>query len=183
GGELVGGVGDGEAGERTRQGDVFDRLLRRPVLTERDAAVAAHEVHVELHVGAADPQLLIAFAEKERGEARGKRDHATGGQAGGNGAHVGLGDADVEEPLLELLSEQPGVGGFGEIGVENDDARILFAQLGQRAAVGLTGGAAELERRRPAANHRAPAEISASALAMSSGLSGTEPWNLSWFSM
>src|SRR5207249_11925354 len=82
--DFVGGVGDGEAGKRARDRDVLDRLLRRAVFTERDAAETAHEVHVELHVSATDPQLLIALADEEGREARGKGDHATGGQAGGN---------------------------------------------------------------------------------------------------
>src|SRR3989441_1047373 len=182
--DLVGRYRHGEARQRAGQRDVLDRLLGGTVFAERNAAVTADEVDVELHVGAADAELLVALAQEERGKARRERDEAARGQAGGHRAHVGLGDTHVEEAVLELLAEEGSVRRLREVGVEDDDAGVLLAQLGQRPAVGLAGGHPELQRRLPAADHdRAPAPSSASALAMSSGLSGTEPWNLSWFSM
>src|SRR5690606_13639146 len=190
--ELVTRDADDEAGQATGKRDVFDRLLAGAVLARRDAAVAARDLDVEPRVGDRHTELVEALEDEEAGEARDERDLAAGREATRHPDHVGFLDADVEEPVGDLLGEERALGALGEVGVEDDDVVVLTPQVPQRLAVGVASGLAQLEAReqlvhRPSSRYCAASRSmdrsalgsafssSASARASSSSV-GATPW-------
>ena len=105
------------------------------VFAHGDAAVGGDDLDVEVAVGDGLADLLPGPAGGEHGEGAGKGDLAAQGQAGGGAHQVLLGDAHVEEAVLEDLGEVIGLGGAGQVGVQDDDVGVLFPQLGQGLAV------------------------------------------------
>ena len=87
--------------------------------------------------GVAD--LLKGAAGGEHGEGGGEGNQAHGGHTGGHADHVGLGDAAVEVAVREGLLEGLGLGGVGQVGVQNHQILMLRTQRGQSLAVGITG--------------------------------------------
>ena len=64
---------------------------------------------------------------------------ARGRHAAGDADQVRFGDADVEETLGKLLGEVVRARRVVDVAVEDDDVRILLAELRQRQAEGLAG--------------------------------------------
>ena len=103
GGE-VGGVGwldDGEIGEALEHREVVDALVGGAVLAHHAGAVHAED-HGE--VGDADIVHNLVDRPLEEGRIDGHEwAHAAGGQAGGKGDHVPLGDSNVAEAVGKFL--------------------------------------------------------------------------------
>ena len=105
------------------------------VLTQGDAGVGHAELHVEAGVADAVADLVKAAAGKD-GKGAGKGNKAHGGQTGGHVDHVGLGNAGIEEALRELVGKGGGHGSVGQVGIQNHNFLVFFAQGGQGFAVG-----------------------------------------------
>ena len=65
--------------------------------------------------------------------------------AGGNTNHVGFGNAAGKEAIGKRFLELGAKGGFGQIGIEHNDVRVLFAQFNQRLPVSLARSNAHLQ--------------------------------------
>ena len=93
------------------------------------AAVCAAELDIQIAVA----DLAAGGAKTERGEENGegvyKGDLAGGGKTGGGGYHIALGNTHVEKALRMGLAEDGGLGGAGEVGVQNNDIGIGLAQF------------------------------------------------------
>jgi hypothetical protein len=78
----------------------------RAVGADRDAAVRAADLHVEVGVGDGDADLVRGAARRERAVGREERDLAHRREPGGDAAHVLLGDADLDEALRERSAKK-----------------------------------------------------------------------------
>ena len=75
--------------------------------------------------------LVIGALQEGRVDRR-ERLHALGGEAGGEGHRVLLGDADIEAALREFLAEQVEPGARRHRRRDRDDALVLLGFLDQR---------------------------------------------------
>jgi len=126
------------AGDRAHEGEVLDALMGRAVFADGQAAVAAHDLDVQMRVADGVAHLLPGAAGCEHGEGVDKGLVAAERHAAGDADHVGLGDAHVEEALGMRFFKEFGHGRAGEVGVEHDKLGIFVGQLYERLAVGLT---------------------------------------------
>jgi hypothetical protein len=100
-------------------------------------AIGADEagaVEGEAHRQALDRHVvhhLVVAALQEGGIDRRERLHPVGGEAGGEGDRVLLGDADVEGAVREALAEHVDAGAGGHGGGDGDDLRVAFGVLDQ----------------------------------------------------
>ena len=129
---LVGGRHDHEAGQAAEIGDVERAGVGGAVGADQAGAVDG-----EAHRQALDRDVvdhLVVGALQEGRVDGAERAEALGGEAGGEGDGVLLGDADVEAALREGLGEQvePGAGRHG--GVDRHDPVV-----GRRLADQLLG--------------------------------------------
>ena len=145
GGCLVGRRDHHKSRQRTRQADLFNAHLRRPVVADRDAAVRSHHLQVRASVGRADAQLLEALVHHEHAEAGDKRNLSGHGQAGSHAHHVRFGDAAGEEAIGKFLRKIRGHGGFRKIGIHHHYVFVLAPQFHQRAPEGFARGGAQLD--------------------------------------
>ena len=118
--------------------EVLERHLRRAVLADRHARVRSRQL---------DVQTLLMAAMRMKSAAR-VRKHA---KVDGNGIapragephrradHHLLGDEVLVEALGRDLLELVAEGRVLHVGVERDDARVGFAELGERGAVRFAG--------------------------------------------
>src|ERR687892_486108 len=95
-------------------GDVLQGHLRVPVLTDADARMGPHDAHVGFLVRDGDPERLEPPGDEARERGR-PRNLPRQRQTGGDPQHVSFGDADVDEPLRELLRELLGASRVPEI--------------------------------------------------------------------
>src|SRR5918996_1400279 len=95
-------------------GDVLQGHLRVPVLTDADARMGPHDAHVGFLVRDGDPERLDPPGDEARERGR-PRNLPRQRQTGGDPQHVSFGDADVDEPLRELLRELLGASRVPEI--------------------------------------------------------------------
>ena len=86
---------------------------------------------------------LVEGALQERRIDRGERLHPLGGEAGGEGHRMLLGDADIEAPLRKFVAEQVEPGSRRHRRGDRDDTVVGFGFLDQRfgehAGVGRRG--------------------------------------------
>ena len=75
---------------------------------------------------------LVVGALQEGRVDRRERLHALGGEAGGEGHRMLLGDADIEAALGELVAEQVEPGARRHRRGDRDDALVLLGLLDQR---------------------------------------------------
>jgi hypothetical protein len=128
-----------EAGQRAGECDILDPHLGRAVFANRDSGMAADQLHVEVRVGHAHPDLVERVAKEECREACRDRDLAARGQARGHANHIRLRDADIEKPVGELLREPFGAGRVADIAINDHDARVFPSQIAERFAKGVAG--------------------------------------------
>ncbi len=120
---LVGRRHDHEVRQAAEIGEVERARVRRPVGADEAGAVDG-----EAHRQALDRDVvddLIVSALQERGVERAEGLQALGGEAGGEGDGVLLGDADVERALGELPAEEVEPGAVRHGGGDGDDALVL----------------------------------------------------------
>ena len=134
---LVGGRHDDEARQAGEIGDVEGAGVRRAVGADETGAIDG-----EAHRQALDGDVvhdLVVGALQERGIDGGERLQAFGGEAGGEGDGVLLGDADVERALGKLLAEAIEAGAVGHGRGDGDDLVVLLRlgdeSLGEYARV------------------------------------------------
>ncbi len=96
--------------------------------------MVTNNTHRQVRVGAVGADLLAPEQRSERRERGGERDHAAGGHAGGDGDHVLLGDAHVDESIGMTIGEVGHPVHLGQIGGEHGDARIVIGQVGPATA-------------------------------------------------
>ncbi len=106
--------------------------------------MAANDLDVQVRIRNSHPELIIGVAEDERRKAGDHRRFAAGGEAPGDADEIALGDPDIEEPLRELLAEPLGPGRVRDIGIDDDDLRIVAAEGFQGAAERVPGRLADL---------------------------------------
>ena len=101
---LVGGGHHDEAGQVGEEGDVEGAGVGRAVGADEAGAVDG-EAHGQALERDVVHDLVVAALQEGRVD-RGEGLHAGGGEAGGEGDGVLLGDADVEAALGEALGEE-----------------------------------------------------------------------------
>ena len=131
-------VEDGAAADGAHHGEILERHLRRPVLTDGDARVGSGER--DRRPADRGHANEVVGAGQERGEGRGERLPAAHLQADRGGDHLLLGDVHLEEPLRVGGAKDLGVRGVRDLAVERDDPPVGGADRGQRIAVGLARG-------------------------------------------
>ena len=136
---VVGGDDHGHAGDGAHEGDVLVALVGRAVLADRDAGVRGADVHIEVRVPDGVADLLERAAGGEHGERGAKDLLARGGNAGGDADHVCLGDAGVIEALGVGGLELAGLGGRGEVRVQDHEVVALGAERHKLLAVAGAG--------------------------------------------
>ena len=100
------------------------------VFTERDTGVAEAEFDIELGIAYAVPDLVI-IAAREYSECGAERNQAHGTDACGHIHHVGFGDSAVIETFRECFFEGTGHRCGSQVGIQDHDPVIFFAQLDQ----------------------------------------------------
>ena len=123
----------GHIRHRPHHREILQRVVRRPVVTTRQAAVAGHDVHRQIVVRHVDLHLLTGAERRERRHRVGEGNLARRGERGRDGDHVRLRDAKVHilagASLGEALFEP------AHIGVAAPDARVTLGERGQRTPV------------------------------------------------
>ena len=119
--------------------DVFIALVGCTVFADGDAGVRCADLYVEVRVADAVADLLKGSAGGKHRKAGGKRNHTRRGKPCRNTHHIALGNAAVEEAVGIRRLEFAGLGRLGKVCVEDNEVRILCAELDQRVAVCLTG--------------------------------------------
>ena len=137
---VVGGAQDHHAGEGAHQGEVLAALVGGAVLAHGDAGVGGADLHVEVGVGDGVADDLKGPAGGEHGEGAGENSLPGGGHTGGHAHHVFLGDAAVKEALRAGFLEDAGLGGGGQVGVQDDEFGVFGSQLRESFAVAFPGG-------------------------------------------
>ena len=136
---VIGGGHDDHAGDGAHQGEVLAALMAGTVLAHGDTAVGGADLHIQVGVANGVADLLVGTGRGEHGEGRSKGNQAGGAQACGHTHHVGLGNAAVKEPVGECLAEDTGLGGTGQVSIQDNDIVVLSAQLSQSCAVAFAG--------------------------------------------
>ena len=141
GGDLVGRRDHHEAGQRTGQPDFFDAHLRRAVFADRDAAVRAHHLQVDV---AGRPRRRAAARSpcSSRRPRSWRRTESCRRSASPAPTATMLASAMPQEieALRKLLGEIRGHGGLGKVRVAHHDVLVLAAQFHQRAPEGFARG-------------------------------------------
>ena len=117
-------------GSARRYGDVVEALVGGAVGADEPRAIEG-----EGHVEVLDADVVHHLVERALQEGRvDRRDglHALGGEPGGEGHRVLLGDADVVEAVRVRLLEAVEAGAIGHRCGDRDDARVLVGELDQR---------------------------------------------------
>lgn len=81
----------------------------------------------------------VRGAGEEGCEGGGVGEVSAGGQAGGGGDHLLLGDEHLEEALWMLLDEVRDAGGVRDLAVQGDHPGVDLRERGERRTVGLPG--------------------------------------------
>ena len=134
----IGGDDHHHVGQGAHHADVQDGLMAGPVIGVRQAAVGPRQHHRQVVVANRVPDLVGALQHQEQGERVDHRAQPRGGHPRGDVRHVGLGHADVEEPLRKGLGEAAGLGAGRHVGVQHNQLGNLRTQLHQRLAQGIT---------------------------------------------
>ena len=111
-------------------------MSKEPAWVGAVGADQARAVDGEAHRQALDRHVvhhLVVAALQEGRIDRRERLHAVGGQAGGEGHRVLLGDADVEGALGKALAEHVEAGARRHGGGDGDDLVVLLGVLDQLA--------------------------------------------------
>ena len=118
-----------EAGQLAEVADVEAAGVGRAVGADQAGAVDG-EAHRQALDGHVVHHLVVAALQEGRIDG-GERLHAVGGQAGGEGHRVLLGDADVEGAVREALGEQVEAGARRHGGGDGDDLVVVLGVLDQ----------------------------------------------------
>ena len=119
---LVAGRHDDEARQAAEIGEIERAGMGLPVIADEPGAVdrEAHRQFLDRDV----VHDLVVGALQEGRIDRGERLHALGGEAGGEGHRVLLGDADIEAALRESVAEQVEPGARRHRRGDRDDAVV-----------------------------------------------------------
>ena len=132
---AVAGAEHRHAGDDPHKGEVLDALVGGAVLADREAAVGADHLDVEVGVCDRVAHLLIGAAGGKHRERVGKRFFAAGREARRNAHHVRLGDADIKKLLRIRFCKAVGHRRARKVGVEHDQVGIAPAECHKRLAV------------------------------------------------
>ena len=140
GAHLVGAFGghDDHVGDAAQVGKVEDAVVRPAVVADEAGAVQEEADGQMLQGDIVDDRVVGALQERRVDGADGL--HALGGQAGGEGDGVLLGDADIEEALRVELLELAQAGAVGHGGGDADDLIVGLRQVVQGLGEGLGVG-------------------------------------------
>ena len=105
--------------------------MRRAELSVGHAGALPAQHDVDVAVGRVGLDLLERAAGQERRGGRDEGQQAAVGQAGADADEVLLGDADVDQPLGELLAEADEVARADGVVADGDDALVLARQRDQ----------------------------------------------------
>ncbi len=127
---LVPGRHDDESGKTAEIGHIERSGVRLAVVADEAGAVdrKAHRQFLDRHIM---HDLVVGTLQEGRIYRR-EGLHAFGGEAGGEGDSVLLGDADVKAPLRKLVAEQVETGARRHRRGDRDDAVVGFGLLDQR---------------------------------------------------
>ena len=98
------------------------------------------DLHVQVGIANGVSHLLKGPSRSEHGKGAGKGLEARSGEACGHAHHIGLGNAAVKVAVGESLLENPGLGGIGQVGVQDHNVVMLLAQFHQGLAVAVPCG-------------------------------------------
>ncbi len=135
--DRIGGGNHGRVGQGADDAQVLLPLVGHAVRPRCDPAVAGSDLDVQTRIVNAVAHLVQGPHAGKNGIGRGKGNQAGRCHAGGGGHHVLLGNAEIERPFREFDPELPGLDRLGNIGVEDDHVRILFADLENGLGVGV----------------------------------------------
>ena len=135
---IIGRVDDNHARDGAHEGDILVALMGSAILAHRNARMGSADLHIQVGITHGVADLLKGTACRKHGKGADKRDLACGGKACCNAHHVALSDAAVDMSLRKCFLENTGLGGSGQVRVQNDQIRILCAVLCQRVAVALS---------------------------------------------
>ena len=138
--DIVSGAQHHHTGDGAHQGDILAALVGGTVLTDRKAGVGGADLDIQVGVADGVADLLKGAARSKHRKAGHKGNIAHRAHAGGNADHVLLGNAAVKVAVRVGLLEDIGLGGGGQVGVEDHQiVSALLGQLYQRVAVADTG--------------------------------------------
>ena len=112
--------------------------MGRAVLANGDAGVGRADLDVVVRIAHRVAHLFKAASGGKHGEGGSERDLTAEGHTDGGGDHVVFGDTAIEEAIRESLLERTGLGGGGEVSVQNDEVRINRAEFRQSLTVGFS---------------------------------------------
>ena len=135
---VVCGIQDDHAGDGAHEGDVLVALVGRAVLANGDTGMGRADLDVVVRIAYRIAHLLEAASGGKHGEGGSERDLAAEGHTDSGGDHIVFRDTAVEEAIRERLLERTGLGGSGEVSVQNNEVRIDRAEFRQSLTVGFS---------------------------------------------
>ena len=129
---------DNHPRDSAHEGDILVTLMSGTILTYGNARMSGADLHIQMGITNRIADLLKGTACRKHGKGADERDLACGGKACCDAHHVALSDTTVDMSLRKCFLENTGLGGSGQVRVQNDQIRILCAVLCQRVAVALS---------------------------------------------
>ena len=129
---AVAGIDDQHAGDLAHEGKVLGALMGRTVLADRNAAVRADDLDIQVRISDGIAHLLIGAAGREHRKGAGKGLEPGCRQTGSDADHVALCDAAVEEPFRIGSGKILRLCRLGKVRIQDNQFRILFCKVYQR---------------------------------------------------
>ena len=109
--------------------------MGRAVLTDRDAAMAGTDLHIQMGIAHAVAYLLKCPSRRKHGKCTGKRNLSAGCQPGSDADHVGFCNTAVDVSFRKRLFKYIGFGGLRQIRIQNDHILMFRSQFCQRFSI------------------------------------------------
>ena len=131
---IIGRDHNGHVGKHVHHANVLKNLVGRPVFSKGQSGMRSANLDVLFAVCDALANLIVHTPSGEIGKGPSEWNLSTDGHASRQPHHVGLGNANLEEPVGKGVLEGIHFQGACEVGTESHDIVIAFAGFEQTLA-------------------------------------------------